>query len=48
MNASLIQSMINAIDKPAIFITPDYVIQAVNEAYRETYDTEVTVGTSTC
>ena len=37
MNASLIQSMINAIDKPAIFITNDYVIQAVNDAYRETY-----------
>ncbi|GGF62194.1 sigma-54 interaction domain-containing protein [Alteromonas lipolytica] len=48
MNASLIQSMINAIDKPAIFITHDYVIQAVNDAYRETYDIEVIVGTSTC
>ncbi|OFI33594.1 Fis family transcriptional regulator [Alteromonas lipolytica] len=40
--------MINAIDKPAIFITHDYVIQAVNDAYRETYDIEVIVGTSTC
>ena len=48
MNASLIQSMINAIDKPAIFITNDYVIQAVNDAYRETYDTEVIIGNSTC
>ena len=48
MNASLIQSMINAIDKPAIFITHDYVIQAVNDAYRQTYDTEVIVGNSTC
>lgn len=48
MNASLIQSMINAIDKPAIYITPDYVIQAVNDAYRDTYDTEVIVGNSTC
>lgn len=48
MNASLIQSMINAIDKPAIFITHDYVIQAVNDAYRQTYDTEVIIGNSTC
>ncbi|MCY7296804.1 sigma 54-interacting transcriptional regulator [Alteromonas sp. a30] len=40
--------MINAIDKPAIFITPDYVIQAVNQTYRDTYATEVKVGTSTC
>jgi transcriptional regulator with PAS, ATPase and Fis domain len=40
--------MINAIDKPAIFITPDYVIHAVNEAYLETYDTEVLLGQSRC
>ncbi len=48
VNASVIQSMINAIDRPAIFITPDYVIQAVNEAYRETYQTEVILGSSKC
>jgi transcriptional regulator with PAS, ATPase and Fis domain len=40
--------MINAIDKPTIFITPDYIIQAVNQAYKETYKTEVTVGQSKC
>ena len=40
--------MINAIDKPAIFITPDYVIQAVNEAYRDTYPLNVLVGSSRC
>ena len=48
MNTSVVQSMINAIDKPAIFITPDYIIQAVNQAYRDTYDTKVRIGTSTC
>jgi|TARA_R110002050_G_scaffold97672_2_gene203024 transcriptional regulator with PAS, ATPase and Fis domain len=40
--------MINAIDKPAIFITPDYVIHAVNEAYAETYETKVILGQSKC
>ncbi|WP_188953456.1 sigma-54 interaction domain-containing protein [Shewanella ulleungensis] len=40
--------MINAIDKPAIFITPDYIIHAVNQAYIETYDTQVTLGKSRC
>ena len=40
-NTTVVQSMINAIDKPAIFITPDYVIHAVNQAYRETYDADV-------
>ncbi|MFT6895719.1 MAG: transcriptional regulator with PAS, ATPase and Fis domain [Paraglaciecola sp.] len=48
MNASVIQSMINAIEKPAIYITPDYVIQAVNQSYRETYQTQVVVGNSKC
>jgi len=40
--------MINAIDKPAIFINTEYQILAVNEAYRDTYETEVNVGESTC
>ena len=48
MNASVIQSMINAIDRPAIYITPDYVIQAVNQAYRDTYKTDVIIGNSKC
>ncbi|WP_282109588.1 sigma-54 interaction domain-containing protein [Shewanella algicola] len=47
-NTTVVQSMINAIDKPAIFITPDYVIHAVNQAYVETYDTKVTLGQSRC
>ncbi|MGX9463464.1 sigma-54 interaction domain-containing protein [Shewanella sp. A14] len=47
-NTTVVQSMINAIDKPAIFITPDYVIHAVNQAYLETYDTNVILGTSRC
>jgi DNA-binding NtrC family response regulator len=40
--------MINAIDKPTIFITPDYVIKAVNQAYLDTYDVDVKVGHSKC
>ncbi|MCC2617925.1 sigma-54-dependent Fis family transcriptional regulator [Aestuariibacter halophilus] len=40
--------MIDAIDKPAIYITPDYVIQAVNAAYAETYQTRVKIGSSKC
>ncbi|WJG10794.1 sigma-54-dependent Fis family transcriptional regulator [Aliiglaciecola sp. LCG003] len=47
-NTTVIKSMINAIDKPTIYITPDYVIQAVNQAYMETYDIEVKVGSSKC
>ena len=48
MNSSVVQSMINAIDKPAIFITPEYTILAVNEAYRDTYQTDVVIGRSRC
>lgn len=48
MNISVVQSMINAIDKPAIFITPKYRILAVNEAYQETYEVPVILGTSKC
>lgn len=48
MNISIIQSMINAIDKPAIFITPDYVIHAVNQPYRDTYQDDVITGQSRC
>lgn len=48
MNASIVQSMINAIAKPAIFINTEYKILAVNNAYRETYDTKVLLGTSRC
>ena len=48
MNVSIVQAMINSIDKPAIFINTDYTILAVNEAYRDTYETEVKVGSSHC
>ena len=48
MNISIIQSMINAIDKPTIFITPDYVIHAVNQLYRDTYQRDVVTGQSHC
>lgn len=48
MNISIIQSMINAIDKPAIFITPNYVIHAVNQLYRDTYQDDVVTGQSHC
>lgn len=48
MNISIIQAMINSIDKPAIFINTDYTILAVNEAYRDTYETEIKLGASRC
>jgi transcriptional regulator with PAS, ATPase and Fis domain len=40
--------MINAIDKPAIFITPEYTILAVNDAYRDIYEMDVVIGKSRC
>lgn len=48
MNISIVQGMINAIDKPAIFIDTQYTILAVNEAYKDTYETEVVIGSSRC
>ncbi|MEP1554903.1 MAG: sigma 54-interacting transcriptional regulator [Paraglaciecola sp.] len=48
MNISIVQSMINSIDNPAIFINTEYKILAVNKAYRDTYDTKVIVGKSHC
>ena len=48
MSTSIVQSMINAIDKPTIFITPDYVIRAVNQAYLDTYNVAIELGTSRC
>jgi transcriptional regulator with PAS, ATPase and Fis domain len=48
MSVSVVQSMINAMDKPTIFITPDYVIKAVNQAYLDTYDVTVAIGKSRC
>ena len=43
-----IQAIIEAIEKPAIYITNDYSIEAVNQAYRDTYTTEVLLGKSKC
>ena len=43
-----IQAIIESVEKPAIFITPDYSIEAVNQAYRDTYPTKVTLGKSKC
>ncbi|MEC8748965.1 MAG: sigma 54-interacting transcriptional regulator, partial [Pseudomonadota bacterium] len=40
--------MIDAIDKPAIFINPSYVIEAVNQPYRDTYPVDIKLGFSTC
>lgn len=48
MNFSIIQAMIDAIDKPAIFISPDYVIEAVNKPYKDTYPVNIKLGFSTC
>ncbi|WP_159817848.1 sigma-54 interaction domain-containing protein [Colwellia sp. 20A7] len=43
-----IQAIIESIEKPAIYITNDYSIEAVNQAYRDTYKTEVLLGKSKC
>jgi transcriptional regulator with PAS, ATPase and Fis domain len=48
MNISVIQSTIDAIEKPVIFINTDYTIKAVNQAYRDVYNKEVILGTSRC
>jgi transcriptional regulator with PAS, ATPase and Fis domain len=48
MNTSIVQTMINSIDKPAIFIDTQYTILAVNEAYKNTYENEVIIGNSHC
>lgn len=48
MNISTIQSMINAIDKPAIFIDNEYHIKAVNSSYRDLYKSPVIINKSKC
>ncbi len=48
MNISMIQSIINAVEKPAIFIDHNYVIKAINQAYTEHYHSQVKIGKSHC
>ncbi|WP_412973293.1 sigma-54 interaction domain-containing protein [Glaciecola sp. MF2-115] len=48
MNISVIQAMINSVERPAIFIDTQYTILAVNKAYRDTYENEVMIGKSRC
>lgn len=48
MSISIIQGMIDSIDKPAIFINTQYTILAVNQAYRDSYETSVMLGKSRC
>ncbi|GHE77847.1 sigma-54 interaction domain-containing protein [Thalassotalea profundi] len=43
-----IQGIIESVEKPAIFITNDYSIEAVNQSYRDTYETQVVLGKSKC
>jgi len=43
-----IQAIIESVEKPAIYLTPDYSIEAVNQAYRDTYTAEVVLGKSKC
>ncbi|WP_412727744.1 sigma-54 interaction domain-containing protein [Alteromonas sp. D210916BOD_24] len=40
--------MIDAIDKPAIFINQSYVIEAVNTLYKDSYPVDIKLGYSTC
>ncbi len=48
MNTSVIQSTINAFDKPVIFLDLNYTIQAVNDSYRQLYSKIVITGQSKC
>jgi len=48
MDLNAIRSSVNEIEKPAIFITPDYVIQAANEAYIKHVNRDVELGKSLC
>jgi len=48
VNIAIVQAMIDAIDKPAIFINQDYIIEAVNTPYRDTYPVNIKPGFSKC
>ncbi|MFC0119100.1 sigma-54 interaction domain-containing protein [Pseudoalteromonas xiamenensis] len=48
MNIATVQAMINAVEKPAIFIDTNYRILAVNLPYRELYETSIQIGYSRC
>lgn len=48
MKNSIIQSTINAIEKPTIFLDVDYRIQAVNKSYQDLYSSKVIIGKSRC
>lgn len=48
MNTSVIQSTINAFEKPVVFLDLNYTIQAVNDAYRKLYARKVITGQSKC
>ncbi|WP_286234944.1 sigma-54 interaction domain-containing protein [Thalassotalea sediminis] len=48
MQHSIIQSTINAIEKPVIFLDLNYRIRAVNKAYEDLYTKKVIVGKSRC
>jgi transcriptional regulator with PAS, ATPase and Fis domain len=48
MNTAVAQTMIEALEKPAIFIDTNYKILAVNSLYKDCYDGEVVLGKSRC
>lgn len=48
MDNALAQTMIEALDKPAIFIDSNYTILAMNTLYQECYKGEVKLGKSRC
>lgn len=45
---ALVESLLNCIEKPAIFIDTDYVIHAVNRHYREKFSKTIIPGESHC
>jgi DNA-binding NtrC family response regulator len=48
MNLNEIEELVNDIDKPSIFITPDYVVRAANSAYLHHINHDLELGKSRC
>lgn len=48
MDTALVQTMLEALEKPAIYIDTNYTILAMNRLYQDCYNTEVELGQSRC
>jgi len=48
MDIALVQTMIETLEKPAIFIDTNYTILAMNNLYKDCYEADVQLGKSRC